>query len=80
MDVLDRLLRLKSDIISELIKENNFKNYVEVGIWKGHTLFEIAKRNKNMKIWGIDCYKSKNFRLVVWTNRSTKVQDNRRCL
>lgn len=70
MKLIKKLLRYALDIfmiaekynfLLEIIKENNFKNYVEVGVWKGKTLFGIADGNKHLRIWGIDEYKSENY-------------------
>lgn len=42
------------EVLSKLIKENNFKSYAEIGIWKGKTLFELAEQHQNIKIYGVD--------------------------
>jgi hypothetical protein len=49
-------------ILSKIIKDNNYNNYLEIGIWKGKTLFNIAKRNKNIKIYGVDDFNYKNYK------------------
>lgn len=51
----------KYEVLAKLIKENNFKTYVEVGIWKGNTLFSIARETRDVKIYGIDNYSLKNY-------------------
>ncbi len=56
------------EVISRLIKENNFNDYVEVGVWKGETLFNIARENKQMNISGVDNYSSKNYKGYVPAN------------
>jgi len=48
------------EILTSFIKKNNFRNYVEVGVWKGDTLSYIANHNKILnKISGIDPYEVK---------------------
>ena len=56
------------EVISRLIKENNFYNYVEVGVWRGETLFNVARENKQVKIYGVDDYNSNNYKGYIAAN------------
>lgn len=50
------------EVLIPLIKENDFTKYVEVGVWKGKTFFEITKNLPNVFTYGVDPYKSENYK------------------
>jgi len=61
--IIEDFIKIKRhEILLKLIEENNFKTYVEIGVWKGDTLFKIAKKKKDIKIYGIDDYKLENYK------------------
>jgi hypothetical protein len=43
-----------SIIISDLIKENDFKIFAEIGVWKGGTTKRILRKTALREYWGID--------------------------
>ena len=45
------------EVINLFITEFNFKSGVEVGVNEGENIFEIAKNNSKLKIYGVDPYK-----------------------
>lgn len=47
--------------INRVISENNYSNYLEVGVWEGETLFKIAETNKKIKVYGVDPYSGSSF-------------------
>lgn len=60
--IAEQIMEVKTyEVLSRIIKENNFKTYIEVGVWKGETLFNIAKLNPNIHIIGIDDYTPSNY-------------------
>jgi hypothetical protein len=47
----------KSDLIADLINSNKFKNYVEVGVYKGDNLKKIIDKCPDLlQIYGVDSY------------------------
>lgn len=71
-----KLLKFRAyEILSKLIKENNFKSYAEIGVWKGKTLFGIAKENKYVKIYGIDEYNPRNYKGYNYGTPMAKAND-----
>lgn len=51
--------RKSNNYIASLIQSNNFRTYVEVGVWKGDLFDYILKRCPNLvKMYGVDPYLS----------------------
>ena len=45
------------DVISILIDQFNFKSGVEIGVFNGKNVFELAGKHKKLKLTGVDPYK-----------------------
>ena len=47
-------------LITDCIAENDIKNYLEVGVWHGATLYSLVKlfklNNHNLDAYGYDCF------------------------
>jgi hypothetical protein len=47
-------------LIADCIAENDIKNYLEVGVWHGATLYSLVKlfklNNHNLDAYGYDCF------------------------
>ena len=54
------LIIRKAEIIEELIKENNYKSYVEIGVWKGETTKYLLEHCNLDKVICVDNYITNN--------------------
>ena len=47
--------------IIKTIKQNNYKNFIEIGVWFGNNILAIAKELPNILCYGIDPYSSGSY-------------------
>ena len=60
--MLDNAPKKRYEVISSLINDNGFNSFVEVGVWKGENLFEVADSCKCLGlIIGIDPYNENDY-------------------
>lgn len=53
-----------SDVISALINDNDFNNFVEVGVWKGENLLQVTKKSPGLReLYGIDPYRATEYKV-----------------
>jgi len=58
-----------SIIISNLIKENDFKVFAEIGVWKGGTTKRILRKTLLREYWGVDPWLTMPYGSRVQRNR-----------
>ena len=64
------------DVINVFITQFNWKIGVEVGVNEGENIFEIAKNNSKLKIYGVDPYKIQKENILyneVYTDKSLNI-------
>ena len=64
------------EVINVFITQFNWKVGVEIGVNEGETVFEIAKSNPKLKLYGIDPYKVQQENILYERNISQKYNDN----
>ena len=63
------------EVISVFITQFNWKVGVEIGVNEGETVFEIAKSNPKLKMYGVDPYKVQQENILYERNISQKYND-----
>lgn len=57
----NRLFVTRTSHINKILVERDYKNFIEIGVWKGENIINLVKTNKNVNFIGIDPLNSKAY-------------------
>jgi hypothetical protein len=51
----------RTSVLMQIIQDNNYQSFLEVGVWEGDNLIPIARKFPNLKCYGVDPYSGDSF-------------------
>ena len=53
---MPRMPRKRWNVLTDLVRANDFRTCIELGVMNGRNLHEMLRLNPGLQIWGVDCW------------------------